>query len=522
MEVKKRDNCCPQDDIIVSKQGDLKFMLECAIRTSNDATAAKDVISALIEESNKTIFTKGAPEGQGAKVTDWRIEGDRLFLSIESGRYVRVHDALLRLKKPLAAKLGKDMRIGIRGTDVISFIIEMSSEKCLSEVKIPYVRSISFDAGILRLDLDVDESAMENRVPDRILSLIEEKIDQQSYGGKAEHWQLLWQSEKREHTFSGDPTQAMVDAGWIKRGASRGQWIHGPQSTRMFRTFERIVLEELLEPLGYLEMIFPKLVPWKVWQRSGHAKGVYPEIYYVCPPKTRDPKYWEEVIDHYKVTHEVPTALIKEKIGDPIGGMCYAQCPPFWVFLQGETIATDDFPIKVFDRSGTSHRYESGGIHGMERVDEFHRIEIVWAGTKEQVLKCAGELHERYMHIFNELLELEWRKAWVTPWFMAQEGLTGVAKQSEAGTTDYEAPLPYRGPDGEWLEFQNVSVNGNKYPAGFNVKCQSGEEIWSGCSGVGLERWASAFFAQKGLDPANWPEAFRKRVGDVPKGVRFL
>lgn len=522
MEVKKRDNCCPQDEVRGGSSTELKFRLECAIRTSNDATPAKDAIAELINESNRTIFTKGAPEGQGAKVVDWSVEGERVNLTLESGRHVRVHDALMRLKKPLGAKLGKDFRIGIRGTDVGSFTIEMPSEKPLAEVKIPYVRSVTYDEGILRLDLDVDDSAMSNRVPDRILSLMEEKIEQQSYGGKAEHWHVLWQSEKKEHKFSEDPTQAMVDAGWIKRGASRGQWIHGPQSTRMFRAFEKIVFEELLEPLGYREMIFPKLVPWEVWQKSGHAKGVYPEIYYVCPPKTRDPKFWEEVIDHYKVTLEVPTSLIKEKIGDPIGGMCYAQCPPFWTYLQGETIPTDEFPIKVFDRSGTSHRYESGGIHGMERVDEFHRIEIVWVGNKDQVIKVANELHDRYMHIFNEILELEWRKAWVTPWFMAQEGLTGVAKQSEAGTTDYEAPLPYRGPDGEWLEFQNVSVNGNKYPAGFNVKCQSGEELWSGCSGVGLERWASAFFAQKGLDPANWPEEFRKRVGDVPKGIRFL
>ena len=110
----------------------------------------------------------------------------------------------------------------------------------------------------------------------------------------------------------------------------------------------------------------------------------------------------------------------------------------------------------------------------------------------------------------------------VTPWFMAQEGLDGISEQGEIGTIDYEAPLPYRGEGGEWLEFQNVSVNGNKYPSGFNVKCQSGEELWSGCSGVGLERWASAFLAQKGLDPENWPEEFRKRVGKLPEGKRFL
>ena len=501
---------------------ELQFTLKGSFKTSADASPAKDVIDAFFTEANETILTKGAPEGEGARIVDWGIAGDRINLTVESGRHVRVHDALLRVRKPLAAKLGKEFKIGVRGIDVESYIIKIPSEKPLGELKIPYVSSIVYDAGIITLTLDVSEAELEKRVPDRILTLMEDKIAAQSYGGKGEHWEVLWESEKKEFTFSEDPTQEMMKQGWLKRGASRGQWIHGAQSTRLFRTFEKIVVEELLEPLGYNEMIFPKLVTWEVWEKSGHAKGVYPEIYYVCPPKTRDPKYWEEVSDYYKVTHEVPTAMIKDKIGDPIGGMCYAQCPPFWPYLQGETIPTDEFPIKVFDRSGTSHRYESGGIHGMERVDEFHRVEIVWTGTPEQVVAHSKELQERYLHIFNDILDLEWRKAWVTPWFMAQEGLEGISEQGEIGTIDYEAPLPYRGDGGEWLEFQNVSVNGNKYPSGFNVKCQSGEELWSGCSGVGLERWASAFLAQKGLDPENWPEEFRKRVGEMPEGIRFL
>ncbi len=501
---------------------ELHFTLKGSFKTSADASPAKDVIDAFFTEANETILTKGAPEGEGARIVDWAIAGDRINLTVESGRHVRVHDALLRVRKPLATKLGKEFKIGIRKFYVESYTIELPSEKPLGELKIPHVKSIFYNEGVIKLALDVGEAELEKRVPDRILTLMEDKIAAQSYGGKGEHWEVLWESEKKEFTFSEDPTQEMMKQGWLKRGASRGQWIHGAQSTRMFRTFERIVIEELLEPLGYNEMIFPKLVTWEVWEKSGHAKGVYPEIYYVCPPKTRDPKYWEEVSDHYKVTHEVPTAMIKDKIGDPIGGMCYAQCPPFWPFLQGETIPTDEFPIKVFDRSGTSHRYESGGIHGMERVDEFHRVEIVWTGTPKQVVAHSKELQERYLHIFNDILDLEWRKAWVTPWFMAQEGLDGISEQGEIGTIDYEAPLPYRGEGGEWLEFQNVSVNGNKYPSGFNVKCQSGEELWSGCSGVGLERWASAFLAQKGLDPENWPEEFRKRVGKLPEGIRFL
>jgi seryl-tRNA synthetase len=183
------------------------------------------------------------------------------------------------------------------------------------------------------------------------------------------------------------------------------------------------------------------------------------------------------------------------------------------------TLPNGELPMKVFDRSGTSHRYESGGIHGIERVDEFHRIEIVWLGTKEHTLEEAEKLKVCYKHIFEDILELTWRTAWVTPWFMAQEGKTGLSEMTGAGTVDYEAILPY---NGNWIEFQNLSVNGEKYPKGFTVKAQSGESLWSGCSGVGLERWASAFLSQKGLDPSNWPEELQKRFGEMPKGIRFL
>jgi seryl-tRNA synthetase len=144
----------------------------------------------------------------------------------------------------------------------------------------------------------------------------------------------------------------------------------------------------------------------------------------------------------------------------------------------------------------------------------------------------ADRLHEAYHQVFEEVLELEWRCAKVTPWFMAQEGMagtgSGAAKPPECGecgcgervgTTDYEAYLPY---SDSWLEFQNVSINGDKYPKGFNVKIQSGDECWSGCSGVGLERWTAAFLAQKGLDRENWPEGVRALAGDEKRIFKFL
>lgn len=501
---------------------ELSFKIKGLFRTSADPVPFRADILNILNDAQHTVLSKGAPAGKGAKIISSDVYDNCIELTITSGRYVRAHDAILRLRKPLAELLGKKYKIGIRGLEVPEFELRVPADKPLKQLNIPYVGKMTYEDGYIVLSLNVGQSEIENRVPDRIISLIEEKVKAQSYGGKGEHWNLLWASEKKKHAFNGDPTQELEKKGWIKRGSSRGQWIHGPQSTAVFRAFEKIVMDEIIKPLGYREMIFPKLVTWDVWQRSGHAKGVYPEIYYVCPPKTRDPEFWEEVADYYKVTLEVPLDLIARKIDRPIGGMCYAQCPPFWPFLQGETLPDNGLPLFVFDRSGTSHRYESGGLHGMERVDEFHRIELVFLGAPEQVVSHSEDMKKKYRHIFNDILELEWRMAWVTPWFMAQEGLTGLSEESRVGTIDFEAVLPYRGEGGEWLEFQNMSVNGNKYPRGFNVKSQSLGELWSGCSGIGLERWASAFYAQKGLDPQQWPDAFSSIIGELPAGITFL
>jgi seryl-tRNA synthetase len=484
---------------------------------------ARESVDLAVKEANGQVFCRGVPKGvppeEVGRITLWEVEGNLLFLEFESGGYTRAHDALFRFRKLVAAALGKH-QLGLREIGVREFLVRLAGDIPEPAIpRLPFIRGAKREAGGVTLDLRVTTQDLENRIPDRIVKLIEEKVEAAGYGGKTEHWELMYESPRRERAYTGNPTEEMERRHWIRHGSSRGQWIYGPQPIQLFRAFTSIVEDEIIRPLGFSEMVFPKVDTWDVLSRSGHAKGVYPEIYYVCTPRTRDPGFWEDVSDYYKVTGVVPVDMLRERIDGPIGALCYAQCPSFWPFVQGRTVANSSLPVRIFDRSGTSHRYESGGIHGIERVDEFHRIELVWFGTVEQTKRIAEELHRAYSRVFNELLELEWRAAKVTPWFMAQEGMVGACGCESVGTTDYEAYLPYS--DG-WLEFQNVSVNGDKYPKGFNVKIQSGEECWSGCSGIGLERWTASFLAQKGFDPAGWPGPVVQRVGTLNEVFRFL
>jgi len=293
------------------------------------------------------------------------------------------------------------------------------------------------------------------------------------------------------------------------------------------RAMQELAVDELLGPLGFHEIMESHIVPFDVWMKTGHMEGVPNEIYYVSEPRTRDQNEWEEFIDHVDIMRRVPSDMFPKLLSPPAAGVCYAQCPLIYWSLQGETIADASLPILVYDRTANSMRYESGGRHGIERVDEFHRLEPVYIGRPEQLTVLRERMLDRYRHIFNNILELEWRMAWVTPFYMQQSGqvMSDEDKaQRSKGTIDFEAYMPYRGPreEAEWLEFQNLSIMGDKYTSAFNIKAQKGGELWSGCSGIGIERWTAAFLAQKGLDPEGWPEAFRKCVGDLPGEMRLL
>lgn len=504
----------------------MRFKLEGLVEFSRPIEFLEtDFPEIVAKEINNELFRKGVPvEQEGARITHWSIRGTKLFLTIDSDTYLRSHDALLRLRTYFAEKLGKE-QVGVRNILVKDYEIVYKPErkpKQRIEVKVPWFREARQKGDELIIYLqNLDSAALEDRYVERILKRIDEKILAQEYGGKAERWKLMWKSRRRKMIWKKDPTEEMEKRGWIKRIAA-GEWLHTPISAKIMLAMREVVYRELLRPLKFEEVVLPKMIPLNVWLRTGHMPGSANVFYYVSRPESWDLKEWDDLVDLVKVTNKVPSDLLKEKLTAPIGGMCFAQCLPFYWFFEKKSIPDKELPIKVWDMSGTSHRWEAGGLKGLERITEFHRIEVIWMGTKEQVLEIKEQLMERYKHIFNKILNLEWRMAWVVPWYMEQAGELEIEK--EMGTIDFEAYLPFRGTreKSEWLEFQNLTVAGTKFSDAWKFKTASGKDIWTACTGIGLERWMVAFLAQKGLDFEKWPKEFRKRIKKLPKEFKLV
>ncbi len=500
----------------------MRFDLHARFTLSIDVTNLSKEFEQFITTTNETILRKG-PE-KLAVIESFKIQKETLSLIIISEGNLRPHNVLLQIKNALAKELGKTHHIGVRGITIEKYTISFDLDRePLKDISIPYAEVRTQGKHVTLLLTDVSDEFLRRNYIDRMINRVKEKVDNQYYEGKAEFWKLIWKSEEKHPVWSKDPTEEMEKLSWLKQGPTKGKWFYRPQAAAILKTMEKIAIHEVLEPLGFQEIIESHIKPFDIWLKTGHMEGMPYEFYYVVEPKTRDAKDWERFIDLTKITKEVDITELQKNLSPPSAGITYAQCPMIYWSFKGKTIAEKSLPVLVYDKTAISARYESGGRHGIERVDEFHRIEPVYIGTRGQLLALREKLLERYKHVFNDIFDLEWRMAWVTPWYMQQAGKIGDESTQDTGTMDFEAYMPYRGTraDSEWLEFQNLSILGDKYISAFNIKAQK-SELWSGCSGIGLERWTTAFLAQKGLDPTLWPEGFQKYLQKLPEGIEFL
>jgi seryl-tRNA synthetase len=421
--------------------------------------------------------------------------------------------------------LGKN-KIGVRNVWAENYEVSFELEKPPKhEFKVPFVNYLDIKENTCQFRIDkVEEKFIIKGSIERLIKLIKEKIAKQYYEGKKEYHEVIWYSGEKKMFWNKDPTKEMLKRGWIVRGPTKGKWIYRPQIVSLFRAMEKIVIEKLVKPLGFQEMIGSNIIDGEqIWMKTGHLEGMPMEMYYVATPISRDEKVWEDFIDYIKVTKEIPYDMFKNLVElKPLRGLTYAQCPVLYWSFKGKVIPNEELPILIMDRTQNSFRYESGGLHGIERVDEFHRIELVFIGEPDQTIEIRNKMLDIYKDIFENILELEWRMARVMPFYLQHAGGIFDERDKEKATIDFEAYLPYRGDreSSEWLEFQNITIVGDKYTKAFNIRAQKGE-LWSGCSGIGLQRWVVAFTAQHGLDLDNWPKEFLKYY-EPQKGWRFL
>ncbi|MFW6304593.1 MAG: hypothetical protein ACOC1V_02320, partial [Candidatus Saliniplasma sp.] len=181
----------------------MEFELEAVLSFSGEIDGIKDDISKVISEANKDILKRGIPKGVesgGASVVGYSTEGKVLHVKIVSDRYVRAHDAVVRLRKKLSEEMGKKHHVGVRDIKIeryqISFKLEDEPKK---QIDLPYVDNIKIEGKNCEVSVSsLTEEQLQKNFVDRIINRIKEKVHHQHYEGKEEKWELVWESEKKD------------------------------------------------------------------------------------------------------------------------------------------------------------------------------------------------------------------------------------------------------------------------------------------------------------------------------------
>ncbi len=351
----------------------MKFELKGRIILNKEASNVKEEIKEFIEEANNEILTRGAREKKdAARITKWVMEGRELQLEIISGRRVRAHEGFLRLRKPLTQLLGPKYHIGVRKmiADDYNFTSKIKKDipgEKLNEIRgLPFVYDLKIEDNILKIHFrPLDEKELRRHVVDRVVkqvkNLLEPEEDLTIKVTKAKPGKIIAKSKHHKPLFTGDPTEEAIKCGWVKKFPGRGQWFYTPPITALHRALEELVIQKIVNPLKFQECLFPKLIPLPIMQRMRYLEGL-PEGMYYCSAPQRDPETFEKFKNEILIKKEIPMDLLKKGIKDPGYVIAPAQCEPFYEFLSHEIVDEKDLPIKFYDRSGWTYRWEAGAI----------------------------------------------------------------------------------------------------------------------------------------------------------------
>ncbi|MCK4718464.1 MAG: hypothetical protein KAT70_07325, partial [Thermoplasmata archaeon] len=248
----------------------MRFTLDARLVFSRDMSDSEEPIGKAIDQANEELLLRGVPgnmeerKAGGAHVGAWKIKGNEVHLHITSGAYVRAHEAVLRLRKHLAQELGKELRAGIRQVflDEYTVVFDLPSEPT-RPLTIPFAHSVEVDGKTCTLVLkDVSDEMVGKNAIDRMIKRLGAKAGAQAYEGKGEFWELMESHGDGKGFWDKDPTDEMVERGWLKQGPTKGKWFFRPQLAKVMRVMKDIAVKEFLDPLGFQEIVESHMVPF--------------------------------------------------------------------------------------------------------------------------------------------------------------------------------------------------------------------------------------------------------------------
>jgi hypothetical protein len=293
-------------------------------------------------------------------------------------------------------------------------------------------------------------------------------------------------------------------------------WSHGPLADLHFLGKGQVAMEGVaLAIFRYFDRVFagfgdpwsadplmtPTLIPSNVLARCDYFRS-FPQYVTFAAHLKED----VDIISAFRARHQQAEDCDDDALQDmdtPEACLSPAVCYHVYHLYENRTLPALG---PVHGICGKCFRYESQNIKDLRRLWDFTMREVVFMGSRDEVLKAR----ERSIEMMSDFLTTHEIAAEIRtasdPFFIAPDAASKTHFQlSSDSKYEVSALLP----GGERLAVGSHNYHSDFFGRAFNINVETGGAMHSVCVAFGLERWVHAFIEQHGIEPRNWPDVMK-------------
>jgi len=359
--------------------------------------------------------------------------------------------------------------------------------------------SVSPDGALVSITVQGEPNEKDRRIlSERVRSI----VDAMSKGGFEPVLRTLEEHFHPSRYGGEDPTGILTERREIVQEGP-GFFVLGPLLSRVVDHLERRMLN-VAAAMNAVPYRFPALIAPGYLEKVQYFKN-FPHSLCFATHLRENLSDIQSFSD--RATVERGRVAIDGNVYAPVAAMLAPTvCHHLYLALSDSDLPADGV---VATASGHCFRFESWNMNSLERLWNFTMREIIFVGTEADVRTRLDGVRERLRSVLEEF-QITYKLVTANdPFFIGT--FRDQAAYQAAFELKYEirAALPYKS---DTVAVGSYNRHGNFFGKTLGIRLADGSPAYTGCIGIGFERFALAFVAQHGLDPSNWPPAVRAEL----------
>ena len=386
-----------------------------------------------------------------------------------------VHTSTIALRQPVAPELADEIarRLYFVSSEIKAFELVTGAD------------------GVVGVTLSTEPEVPADLLARKVNDLVDTEIRPQLPAPPKVVWTSAGRQLGRDGMF-----ERLIELGAVDQPGD-GRITLGEPVLSLFRWFDRAIVDILGRSHRWQEFRYPTLISTESLRRAGYFTS-FPQHLMFATRLHND-------MDVYRDFHERYGA---GGIDAGILASCQdvTQCLPptmcYHTFAQFAGRDLDDDELRVVTARGKSFRYESSYWHSLERLWDFTIREIVFLGSRDQVLDARTAFMQEIFAFVDEL-DLAGRCEVGNDPFFGSAATPSQIWSQRMLELKYELRLSVGG--GRDIAVGSFNFHDDLFGKSFEIT-RRGQTVRSGCVGFGLERLVYAFLCRHGADVGDWPK----------------